>query len=114
MKKMISAHKCVGHFTRKHFVLAQHFAKMRKKESNATSTRKPAVKCPKCGFVSFAGLGNCKKCGYQFFKPTPAASAPPPRMASSPSTAPFSNGTHNLIPPKTTPASAESLVKDSQ
>src|SRR5208282_1220602 len=26
----------------------------------------PAVKCPKCGFVSNAGLEQCKKCGHSF------------------------------------------------
>jgi uncharacterized RDD family membrane protein YckC len=28
----------------------------------------PAVKCPKCGFVSYAGLDQCKKCSYPFAK----------------------------------------------
>ena len=26
------------------------------------------MKCPKCGFVSYAGLAQCKKCGYPFTK----------------------------------------------
>ena len=26
------------------------------------------MKCPKCGFVSYAGLEQCKKCGYPFVK----------------------------------------------
>ncbi len=28
-----------------------------------------AVKCPRCGFVSFAGLSQCKKCGHKFVSP---------------------------------------------
>lgn len=26
------------------------------------------MKCPKCGFVSYAGLAQCKKCGFEFAK----------------------------------------------
>lgn len=26
----------------------------------------PAVRCPKCGYVSFPGLEQCRKCGYRF------------------------------------------------
>jgi uncharacterized RDD family membrane protein YckC len=44
------------------------------------------VKCPKCGFVSFAGLEKCKKCGYVFAKPTPETS--PSLPAGPPSEAP--------------------------
>lgn len=34
------------------------------------------MKCPKCGFVSYAGLDQCKKCGYPFVKAAPKESAP--------------------------------------
>jgi uncharacterized RDD family membrane protein YckC len=33
------------------------------------------VKCPKCGFVSYAGLEQCKKCGYPFVKAAPKGSS---------------------------------------
>ena len=33
------------------------------------------MKCPKCGFVSYAGLEQCKKCGYPFVKAVPKASS---------------------------------------
>ncbi len=33
------------------------------------------MKCPKCGFVSYAGLEKCKKCGYIFAKAAPQAPA---------------------------------------
>jgi len=33
------------------------------------------VKCPKCGFVSYAGLDQCKKCSYPFVKTTPKGSS---------------------------------------
>jgi len=52
------------------------------------------VKCPKCGFVSYAGLAQCKKCGYQFVKPT----TPGP---SSSVTSLFPGGLHSLSPPST-------------
>ena len=36
------------------------------------------MKCPKCGFVSYPGLAQCKKCGYSFVlaprKPSSATS----------------------------------------
>lgn len=39
------------------------------------------MKCPKCGYVSFAGLPKCKKCGHAF----PAASgSPEPSLFNSP------------------------------
>jgi uncharacterized RDD family membrane protein YckC len=31
------------------------------------------VKCPKCGFVSFPGISQCKKCGHHFAPEAPAA-----------------------------------------
>lgn len=34
----------------------------------------PAVKCPKCGFVSYTGSGQCKKCNYPLAKSEPQAS----------------------------------------
>ncbi len=34
------------------------------------------MKCPKCGFVSYAGLERCKKCGYAFAKAAPKTPAP--------------------------------------
>ena len=33
------------------------------------------MKCPKCGFVSYAGLEQCKKCGYPFVKVAPKGSS---------------------------------------
>ena len=33
------------------------------------------MKCPKCGFVSYAGLDQCKKCGYPFVKAAPRESS---------------------------------------
>jgi uncharacterized RDD family membrane protein YckC len=33
------------------------------------------VKCPKCGFVSYAGLAQCKKCGYPFVNAAPKGSS---------------------------------------
>lgn len=30
---------------------------------------KQTVKCPKCGFISFPGLAECKKCGHRFVSP---------------------------------------------
>lgn len=33
------------------------------------------MKCPKCGFVSYAGLEECKKCGYPFVKAAPKGSS---------------------------------------
>ena len=33
------------------------------------------MKCPKCGFVSYAGLEQCKKCGYPFVKAAPKGSS---------------------------------------
>jgi uncharacterized RDD family membrane protein YckC len=33
------------------------------------------VKCPKCGFVSYAGLEKCKKCSYPFVKIAPKESS---------------------------------------
>ena len=34
-----------------------------------------AVKCPNCGFVSYAGLDQCKKCNYPFVKSTEKGSS---------------------------------------
>ena len=39
---------------------------------------RPTVKCPKCGFVSFPGLGQCKKCGHQFTPVENPESGTPP------------------------------------
>ncbi len=44
------------------------------------------MKCLKCGFVSYAGLEKCKKCGYVFAKaatqaPAPVAATPPAQEA---------------------------------
>ena len=33
------------------------------------------MKCPKCGFVSYAGLDQCKKCSYPFVKSAPKGSS---------------------------------------
>ncbi len=33
------------------------------------------MKCPKCGFVSYSGLPQCKKCGYNFQKAAPKESS---------------------------------------
>ena len=33
------------------------------------------MKCPKCGYVSYAGLEQCKKCGYSFVKAAPKGSS---------------------------------------
>lgn len=33
------------------------------------------MKCPKCGFVSYAGLEQCKKCGFPFRKAAPKGSS---------------------------------------
>ena len=33
------------------------------------------MKCPKCGFVSYPGLPQCKKCGYRFQKAAPTESS---------------------------------------
>ena len=33
------------------------------------------MKCPKCGFVSYAGLDQCKKCAYPFVKAAPKVTA---------------------------------------
>jgi uncharacterized RDD family membrane protein YckC len=52
----------------------------------------PAVKCPKCGFVSYAGLTQCKKCGYQFGKA-------PTKGPSSSITSLFPGGVRSLSPP---------------
>ena len=35
------------------------------------------MKCPKCGFVSYAGLERCKQCGYFFAKAAPTRSSSP-------------------------------------
>jgi len=38
----------------------------------------PTVKCPNCGFVSFPGLDQCKKCGHPFAKAeSPKGGIPP-------------------------------------
>jgi uncharacterized RDD family membrane protein YckC len=37
---------------------------MRQKCETVDGENRSAVKCPKCGFVSFPGLDLCKKCGY--------------------------------------------------
>ena len=34
------------------------------------------MKCPKCGFVSYPGISQCKKCGYSFAPATPAGGPP--------------------------------------
>src|SRR5271169_6514269 len=61
-----------------------------------TEEFQPAVKCPKCGFVSHPGLPQCKKCGHPFIpgarkeKPSllasllPSASLRPPEIPFSP------------------------------
>lgn len=36
------------------------------------------MKCPKCGFVSYAGLEQCKKCGYPFVKAAVKGPLSPP------------------------------------
>lgn len=33
------------------------------------------MKCPKCGFVSYAGLDHCKKCGFPFVKAAPRSAS---------------------------------------
>ncbi|HXW16242.1 MAG TPA: hypothetical protein VEN79_17170, partial [Terriglobia bacterium] len=33
------------------------------------------MKCPKCGFISYAGLEECKKCGYPLVKAAPKGSS---------------------------------------
>lgn len=50
------------------------------------------MKCPKCGFVSYAGLTQCKKCGYQFVRSAT-------RGPSSSITSLFPDGIHSLSPP---------------
>jgi uncharacterized RDD family membrane protein YckC len=35
----------------------------------------PAVKCPNCGFVSYTGVDQCKKCNYPFVKSEPQDSS---------------------------------------
>lgn len=50
---------------------------------------KSAMTCPKCGFVSFSGLPECKKCGYRFVpKALPSAvvrpGLEPPRQPTPP------------------------------
>src|SRR5579872_4230473 len=53
------------YFTRKCFIRLHEFANMDTKY-DAKQGRRVAVKCPKCGFVSFPGLVRCKQCGHQF------------------------------------------------
>jgi uncharacterized RDD family membrane protein YckC len=60
------------------------------------------VKCPKCGFVSYAGLTQCKKCGYQFAKA-------PTKGPSSSITSLFPGGIHSLSSP-----SSEAPLQPSQ
>ena len=50
------------------------------------------MKCPKCGFVSYAGLTQCKKCGHQFV-------TSPTRGRSSSITSLFPDGIHSISPP---------------
>ncbi len=63
---------------------------------------RPPVKCPKCGYVSYPGLPQCKKCGHQFVPPpstqdsTPLVSPAP--GASIPSPQP-SNLAEGVSPP---------------
>ena len=54
------------------------------------------MKCPKCGFVSYAGLEQCKKCGYPFVKAAPKGS-------SSSLTTLFPEGVRSASPPPAEP-----------
>ncbi len=62
------------------------------------------MKCPKCGFVSFAGLEKCKKCGYLF--------APAPRLSPSLPVEPLPAETAAISkPPPAPPATVEIPVR---
>ncbi|TAM84217.1 MAG: RDD family protein [Acidobacteria bacterium] len=53
--------------TRKSFLDAHEFAKMNwELWLDARKGFPVAVKCPKCGFISFPGYEQCKKCGHEF------------------------------------------------
>ena len=64
------------------------------------------MKCPKCGFVSYSGLTQCKKCGYEFVKPTT-------REPSSSVTSLFPGGLHSFpFPsPEAPPEPSEDSVR---
>jgi len=57
------------------------------------------VKCPKCGFVSYAGIAQCKKCGYAFVKAAPKGSCSRPASSS-----------RETAPPPSPPAKAVTAV----
>jgi uncharacterized RDD family membrane protein YckC len=52
------------------------------------------VKCPKCGFISFPGYEQCKKCGHQFTQVNGPAEGIPPLF-------------HHPAPEETAPAASE-------
>jgi uncharacterized RDD family membrane protein YckC len=51
------------------------------------------VTCPKCGYVSYPGLPQCKKCGYRFVASEPNASPPGPAEV------PHSDSSDNQVSP---------------
>lgn len=45
---------------------------------DAKVSREESVKCPKCGFTSFPGLAQCKRCGQPFSEHSDRSAAAPP------------------------------------
>jgi uncharacterized RDD family membrane protein YckC len=73
------------------------------------------VKCPKCGFVSYSGLTQCKKCGYSF--PFPKQKVQANKMSSSPAQpiepeaeSPLPTLEEDLSPPSSSPVISPALT----